>query len=351
MLDIGWSELLVIGVVALVVIGPKELPTVLRKVGQGVSKLRRMAGDFQGQFNEALREAELSEFKDNITGLKNDLGNLAADAHKSIANAIPTNPLHDIEDSLKAPTSPVERKDLAPDAAEGLPPEPSELEPNAFESIEDEVRAAAAHLPEATTPAPVIAPPVPALAVSPPAVAEAKPADGKPVDVKPAEIKPASVTPPSAIADAPADEKSRRAPRRKVVAPVEVEGVQTAFALGDASLVDASSGAPTEAAKPVARSNRVASKTSTTTADPVADPAVDPAAKPALTRARAKPVLPAAESAPASSATQGDAVKPAKARVGQPRVAPSRVAESRVTEPGEATPVGRDTTGNEEPQV
>ncbi|MBB3770414.1 sec-independent protein translocase protein TatB [Angulomicrobium tetraedrale] len=331
-----------IGVVALVVIGPKELPAVLRKVGQGVSKLRRMAGDFQGQFNEALREAELSEFKDNITGLKNDLGNLAADAHKSIASAIPTNPLHDIEDSLKAPTSPVERKDLPPDAVEGLPPEASELEPNAFESIEDEVRAAAAHLPEATTPAPVIAPPVPALAVSPPVIAEVKPAEVKPADVKPAEIKPASVKPSSAIADAPADEKPKRVPRRKVVAPVEVEGVQTAFALGDASSVEA-----TEAAKPAARANRVASKTATT----AADPAVHPSAKPALTRARAKPALPATESAPASPATQGAAVKPSKPRVAQPRIAQPRASKPPVTQPGDAAPAGRDTTGNEEPQA
>jgi sec-independent protein translocase protein TatB len=63
MFDIGWSELLVIGIVALVVIGPKELPGVVRTLGQTMAKLRRMAADFQNQFNEAMREAELADLK------------------------------------------------------------------------------------------------------------------------------------------------------------------------------------------------------------------------------------------------------------------------------------------------
>jgi sec-independent protein translocase protein TatB len=71
MFDIGWGELLVIGMVALVAIGPKELPGVLRTVGQWTGKLRRMATEFQNQFHEAMREAELADLKkqvDDITG-------------------------------------------------------------------------------------------------------------------------------------------------------------------------------------------------------------------------------------------------------------------------------------------
>src|SRR5580704_14292701 len=70
MFDIGWSEFVVIGVVALIVIGPKELPAVLRTIGQWTTKIRRMAGEFQSQFQEALREAEMADLKkevDNIT--------------------------------------------------------------------------------------------------------------------------------------------------------------------------------------------------------------------------------------------------------------------------------------------
>src|SRR3569833_2416260 len=72
MFDIGWGELVVIGVVALIVIGPKELPTVLRTVGQWMTKIRRMAAEFQGQFQEAMREAELSELKKQVDAA-NDL--------------------------------------------------------------------------------------------------------------------------------------------------------------------------------------------------------------------------------------------------------------------------------------
>jgi sec-independent protein translocase protein TatB len=63
MFDIGWSELLVIGVVALIAIGPKELPGVLRMVGQWMGKARRMASEFQSQFQEAMREAEMADLK------------------------------------------------------------------------------------------------------------------------------------------------------------------------------------------------------------------------------------------------------------------------------------------------
>ncbi|MFZ1093576.1 MAG: Sec-independent protein translocase protein TatB [Xanthobacteraceae bacterium] len=66
MFDIGWGELLVIGVVALVAIGPKELPGVLRTVGQWTGKLRRMATEFQNQFHEAMREAELADLKKQV---------------------------------------------------------------------------------------------------------------------------------------------------------------------------------------------------------------------------------------------------------------------------------------------
>src|SRR5512141_3178242 len=63
MFDIGWGELVVIGIVALIAIGPKELPTVLRTLAQYMAKVRRMAAEFQGQFQEALREAEVADLK------------------------------------------------------------------------------------------------------------------------------------------------------------------------------------------------------------------------------------------------------------------------------------------------
>ncbi len=71
MLDFDASKLLIIGMVALVVIGPKDLPRVLRQVGQMVGKLRRMAGEFQGQFMDAMKEADLQDLRDEVAKLKN----------------------------------------------------------------------------------------------------------------------------------------------------------------------------------------------------------------------------------------------------------------------------------------
>lgn len=79
MFDIGWTELLVIGIVALIVIGPRELPKTLRTIGQMMTKVRRMASEFQGQFNDAIREAELDELRkeaEKLTNIKNPLGDL-----------------------------------------------------------------------------------------------------------------------------------------------------------------------------------------------------------------------------------------------------------------------------------
>jgi sec-independent protein translocase protein TatB len=73
MFDIGWSELLLIGIVALIAIGPKELPGALRTLGQWMAKIRRMAAEFQGQFQEAMREAEIDQ-------LKKDMDEMAAKA-------------------------------------------------------------------------------------------------------------------------------------------------------------------------------------------------------------------------------------------------------------------------------
>ena len=70
MFDIGWTEMLVIAVVMIVVVGPKDLPRMLRTFGRTTTKLRAMAGDFQKQFNEALKEAELDDVKKSVDQLR-----------------------------------------------------------------------------------------------------------------------------------------------------------------------------------------------------------------------------------------------------------------------------------------
>jgi sec-independent protein translocase protein TatB len=73
MFDISWTEFLLIGAVALVVIGPKELPGVMRSLGQWTRKLRGMAADFQNQFQEAMREAEMADLKKQVDDMAQDI--------------------------------------------------------------------------------------------------------------------------------------------------------------------------------------------------------------------------------------------------------------------------------------
>lgn len=149
MFDIGWSEMIVIGVVALVVIGPKELPGVIRTVGRGVSKLRAMAGDFRSQFDDAMREAELHDVKKTFT----DMGETAAAAASAVTNPVGTvlnevreaavkasgineasQSLQSIEADARALESEIQHgagtpaaPDPAPAAGPASPPEPSEV--------------------------------------------------------------------------------------------------------------------------------------------------------------------------------------------------------------------------------
>ena len=130
MFDIGWSELLLIGIVALIAIGPKELPTVLRTLGQYMGKVRRMASEFQGQFQEAMREAELVELKKQAEDLKSsvsdlgnsvsDLGNLdpLADTQKKIESAF---------DDAAKPELPKPDSSGAVETTEAAPPPPIDV--------------------------------------------------------------------------------------------------------------------------------------------------------------------------------------------------------------------------------
>jgi len=67
MFDIGWTELLVIAVVLIVVVGPKDLPPMLRAFGKMTQRARKVAGDFRAQFDEALREADLDEVRQTLS--------------------------------------------------------------------------------------------------------------------------------------------------------------------------------------------------------------------------------------------------------------------------------------------
>src|SRR3954469_13831525 len=98
MFDIGWSELVVIAVVALIAIGPKELPAVLRTVGQWMRKARKMASEFQGQFQEAMREAEMADLKKSFDEVKEAAtgfsgGNVMTSLEKDVGDALRIDPV------------------------------------------------------------------------------------------------------------------------------------------------------------------------------------------------------------------------------------------------------------------
>jgi sec-independent protein translocase protein TatB len=94
MFDIGGGELVVIAVVALIAIGPKELPGVLRMVGQWMGKARKMAAEFQGQFQEAMREAEMADLKKSFDEVKEAAttgfsdGNVMTSLQKDVGEAL-----------------------------------------------------------------------------------------------------------------------------------------------------------------------------------------------------------------------------------------------------------------------
>ena len=107
MFEIGWGELLVIGIVALIAIGPKELPAVLRTAGQWMGKVRRMAGEFQDQFREAMREAEMADLKKQVDEMSSTASNFTNfdpldTARKEIESAIGDEPRIDAKPSEPA---------------------------------------------------------------------------------------------------------------------------------------------------------------------------------------------------------------------------------------------------------
>src|ERR1700736_5655810 len=145
MFDISWGKIVIIGVVALIFIGPKELPSVLRLVGQWMGKMRRMAAEFQGQFQDAMREAEMADrkktFDETTSGLSSVFDPIKNDMDKMV------------NDPMSA-GSPSAASAATPDA--GIPtPEPSvPADPVALGT------APVAPPPEVSVPSPEMPPPV-----------------------------------------------------------------------------------------------------------------------------------------------------------------------------------------------
>jgi sec-independent protein translocase protein TatB len=126
MFDITSSKLLILGVVALIVIGPKDLPMLLRTIGKYMGMMRRQANEFRAQFDEAMRETELEQIKKDVENLGREAEASMRDAETAIktdiyaANAEVENAISASGDAAKI------EPPVIHDALNGLlPPEPA----------------------------------------------------------------------------------------------------------------------------------------------------------------------------------------------------------------------------------
>jgi sec-independent protein translocase protein TatB len=163
MFDIAWGEFVVIAVVALIVIGPKELPAVLRAIGQWTTKIRRMAAEFQGQFQEALREAEMADLKKEVDNLNDTAKGFTSqfDDPLNFKEATKWEPQPDAAQPDDAAKAPAETAPVTPDPPQGR------------EGAGEAVPVAAEHLTEQPSASPAVSdtehvPPVTQRAAQPP---------------------------------------------------------------------------------------------------------------------------------------------------------------------------------------
>ena len=84
MFDISWSEILIIGIVALLVVGPKELPALLRTIGKYAGIVKKQAAEFRAQFDEAMRETEIEQLKKDVENIKSDTEAALREAERSV---------------------------------------------------------------------------------------------------------------------------------------------------------------------------------------------------------------------------------------------------------------------------
>lgn len=127
MFDIGWSELLLVGVLALVFVGPKDLPRVMRTAGRYVGKMRAMAREFQQSFEDLARESELEELRKQVAELRNQSVAPLADLRDAVETAGTAAEAAPEPESAPAPTeqqseavAPRLPDDIAPEMADAV---------------------------------------------------------------------------------------------------------------------------------------------------------------------------------------------------------------------------------------
>src|SRR5262245_42438580 len=119
MFDIAWSELLVIIVVALVVVGPKDLPRLMRTAGQWAGRARAMADQFRRSFDDIARQSELDELRAEVNRLQETRIDPAAEIETAM---YPTgNPINFGNDDISPPTPPSVEPPSSPAPSGSMP--------------------------------------------------------------------------------------------------------------------------------------------------------------------------------------------------------------------------------------
>lgn len=88
MFDLSSSKLLILGIVALIVVGPKDLPILLRTIGKYVAMIRRQAAEFRSQFDDAMRETELASIKKDVESMGADLQKTMREAEADVEREV-----------------------------------------------------------------------------------------------------------------------------------------------------------------------------------------------------------------------------------------------------------------------
>jgi sec-independent protein translocase protein TatB len=164
MFDVGYSELLVIAIVLIVVIGPKDLPKMLRAFGKAMTRFRQVSGDFRRQFDEALKESELGEVRKAIDSAR------SLDPRVQIRNAL--NPLTSAVNEVKRDV--MQAGQIIPKVAD-MAPMPAAAPPPAPEPVKEKIKAAVKEKPSSKAPEKITKSTVKKPAAKPVAVTLAKP--------------------------------------------------------------------------------------------------------------------------------------------------------------------------------
>ncbi len=171
MFDVGYSELLVIAIVLIVVIGPKDLPKMLRAFGKAMTRFRQVSGDFRRQFDEALKESELGEVKKAIDSAR------SLDPRVQLRNALNplTSAVNDVKrDVMQAGQIIPKIADIAPMPAPAPAPVAEPVKAKAKAKALVKTSSKVAEKTEKTTVKNPVAKPVPAPAAKPKKKAAAK---------------------------------------------------------------------------------------------------------------------------------------------------------------------------------